>query len=80
MTTDAIGARLSGFRLRSGERWRDCRTECIARRVPLHTFRADMDMPFRSTDHVRVIRVKVDFGEVFDQQEAPAEEAIAGRR
>ena len=49
-------------------------------RVPLHTFRADMDYALaeaRTTYGVIGVKVWIFRGEVFDQTEAPAEEAAA---
>ena len=49
-------------------------------RVPLHTFRADMDYALseaQTTYGVIGVKVWIFRGEVFDQQEAPAEEVAA---
>ena len=72
-----IKVQLSG-RLNGGE---IARTEWTREgRVPLHTFRADIDYALSeamTTYGVIGVKVWIFRGEVFDQQEAPAEEAAA---
>ena len=72
-----IKVQLSG-RLNGGE---IARTEWTREgRVPLHTFRADIDYALseaQTTYGVIGVKVWIFRGEVFDQQEAPAEEAAA---
>ena len=68
-----VGGRLNGAEIARSEWYREGR-------VPLHTFRADMDYALseaRTTYGVIGVKVWIFRGEVFDQTEAPAEEAAA---
>jgi small subunit ribosomal protein S3 len=68
-----VAGRLNGGEIARTEWYREGR-------VPLHTFRADMDYALaeaRTTYGVIGVKVWIFRGEVFDQQEAPAEEAAA---
>ncbi len=68
-----VGGRLNGGEIARTEWYREGR-------VPLHTFRADIDYALaeaRTTYGVLGVKVWIFRGEVFDQQEAPAEEAAA---
>ena len=66
-----VAGRLNGGEIARSEWYREGR-------VPLHTFRADMDYALAeamTTYGVIGVKVWIFRGEVFDQQEAPAEEA-----
>lgn len=68
-----VAGRLNGGEIARSEWYREGR-------VPLHTFRADMDYALAeamTTYGVIGVKVWIFRGEVFDQQEAPAEEAAA---
>jgi len=68
-----VAGRLNGGEIARSEWYREGR-------VPLHTFRADMDYALaeaQTTYGVIGVKVWIFRGEVFDQQEAPAEEAAA---
>jgi small subunit ribosomal protein S3 len=68
-----VAGRLNGGEIARTEWYREGR-------VPLHTFRADMDYALaeaQTTYGVIGVKVWIFRGEVFDQQEAPAEEAAA---
>ncbi len=68
-----VGGRLNGGEIARTEWYREGR-------VPLHTFRADIDYALAeamTTYGVIGVKVWIFRGEVFDQQEAPAEEAAA---
>ncbi|MEZ5565612.1 MAG: 30S ribosomal protein S3 [Gammaproteobacteria bacterium] len=68
-----VGGRLNGGEIARTEWYREGR-------VPLHTFRADIDYALAeamTTYGVIGVKVWIFRGEVFDQQEAPAEEATA---
>lgn len=67
-----VAGRLNGGEIARSEWYREGR-------VPLHTFRADMDYALAeamTTYGVIGIKVWIFRGEVFDQQEAPAEEVV----
>ncbi len=68
-----VAGRLNGGEIARSEWYREGR-------VPLHTFRADMDYALaeaQTTYGVIGVKVWIFRGEVFDQQEAPAEETAA---
>ena len=68
-----VAGRLNGGEIARSEWYREGR-------VPLHTFRADIDYALAealTTYGVIGVKVWIFRGEVFDQQEAPAEEAAA---
>ena len=68
-----VAGRLNGGEIARSEWYREGR-------VPLHTFRADMDYALAeamTTYGVIGVKVWIFRGEVFDQQEAPAEEVAA---
>jgi small subunit ribosomal protein S3 len=68
-----VAGRLNGGEIARSEWYREGR-------VPLHTFRADMDYALAeamTTYGVIGVKVWIFRGEVFDQQEAPAEEVVA---
>jgi small subunit ribosomal protein S3 len=68
-----VAGRLNGGEIARSEWYREGR-------VPLHTFRADMDYALaeaHTTYGVIGVKVWIFRGEVFDQQEAPAEEVAA---
>ncbi len=68
-----VAGRLNGGEIARTEWYREGR-------VPLHTFRADIDYALaeaQTTYGVIGVKVWIFRGEVFDQQEAPAEEAAA---
>ena len=68
-----VAGRLNGGEIARSEWYREGR-------VPLHTFRADLDYALAeamTTYGVIGVKVWIFRGEVFDQQEAPAEEAAA---
>jgi len=68
-----VAGRLNGGEIARSEWYREGR-------VPLHTFRADIDYALAeamTTYGVIGVKVWIFRGEVFDQQEAPVEEAVA---
>ena len=71
-----VGGRLNGAEIARSEWYREGR-------VPLHTFRADIDYGFaeaRTTYGVIGVKVWIFKGEVFDNEEAAAESAEQAAR